>query len=78
MAAMYEHAVSAFLISLAIYALAGLLAAVPFLIFGITRIDEQAHGAGAGFKLIILAGVVALWPLLLRKWLLARRTREDA
>jgi len=38
-------------------------------IAGVQRIDQQAKGSGAGFRLIILPGVVVWWPLLLRRWL---------
>ncbi|MGE0638904.1 MAG: hypothetical protein AB7G12_03385 [Thermoanaerobaculia bacterium] len=35
---------------------------------GIERIDPAARGASRGFRLIVLPGAVALWPLLLRRW----------
>lgn len=54
---------------LELYALAGLLFAVPFAVRGIERIDPVARGAGWGFRLIVLPGVVALWPLLLGRWM---------
>ncbi|MEO7795655.1 MAG: hypothetical protein ABIV06_12870, partial [Thermoanaerobaculia bacterium] len=46
-----------------------LLCAVAFLPRGIERVDSGAPGSGWGFRLIVLPGVVALWPLLLRRWL---------
>lgn len=52
-----------------IYALLGLLFAVAFVSFGVTRVDAAAQGTGRGFRLLILPGVAALWPLLLRRWL---------
>ena len=54
-----------------LYLLAGLLFAVPFVLRGVNRIDPVAHEGSWGFRLIILPGVVALWPLLLRR--LAKR-----
>lgn len=54
--------------ALAAYAALGLLFAVPFVARGITRLDPGAHGAGWGFRLIVLPGVIALWPLLLSRW----------
>ncbi len=53
----------------AIYALLGLLFAVAFVAFGVTRVDGAARGTGPGFRLLILPGVAPLWPLLLRRWL---------
>ena len=46
----------------------GLVFAVPFVFYGANRLDPVALGSTWGFRLIILPGVVALWPLLLRRW----------
>jgi hypothetical protein len=54
--------------ALEIYAAAGLLFAVPFLWRGVARLDPVASGSPLGFRLIILPGVVALWPLLAWRW----------
>lgn len=51
------------------YVLAGLLFAVPFVIRGVDRIDPVARGSTWGFRLIVLPGVVALWPLLAVRWM---------
>lgn len=51
------------------YTALGVLFAVAFLTHGIERVDSGARGAGRGFRLIVLPGVVALWPLLLSRWL---------
>ena len=53
---------------LELYLLAGLLFALPFVARGIERIDPAAHGASWGFRLLVLPGAVALWPILLRRW----------
>lgn len=50
------------------YAGLGVLFAVPFVARGIERVDPAARGASPGFRLIVLPGVVALWPLLARRW----------
>jgi len=52
-----------------IYAVIGLLFAIAFIAKGVARVDPVAAGAGWGFRLLILPGSVALWPLLLRRWL---------
>lgn len=36
---------------------------------GLGRIDPGAEGATPGFRLIVLPGLVALWPWTLRRWL---------
>jgi hypothetical protein len=53
----------------AVYGLLGLLFAIPFVSIGIGKIDSRAQGAGLGFRLLVLPGVAALWPLLLFRWL---------
>ena len=54
--------------ALGVYALVGLLFAVAFVLRGAARIDPQAVGGSWGFRLAILPGVVAFWPLLARRW----------
>lgn len=53
---------------LGLYVLAGLLVGIPFVLRGVQRIDPVAGESTRGFRLIILPGVVALWPLILRRW----------
>ena len=62
---------------LALYAGAGLVFAVPFLSRGVARIDSQARGTGLGFRLIVAPGVVAFWPLLLRRWIAALKGAQS-
>ena len=69
MAAMYELIVNLFVMLLSAYAGAGLLFAIAFVTWGIERVDAQAKGAGLGFRLIVVPGVAALWPLMLRRWM---------
>jgi hypothetical protein len=47
----------------------GLLFAVAFVTLGIQRVDPAARGTGWGFRLLVLPGVVALWPFLAMRWL---------
>lgn len=54
---------------LLVYLALGLAVAVPFVLRGVNKIDPVSSGSSWGFRLIILPGVVALWPLLLRRWL---------
>ncbi|WP_276500346.1 hypothetical protein [Terrimonas pollutisoli] len=57
------------LIIVAIYLLAGLAFAIPFVIKGVTQIDESAIGSKWGFRVIIIPGVIVFWPMLLKKWM---------
>jgi hypothetical protein len=52
----------------AAYAVAGLAFTVAFVTVGVGRIDHAARGSPIGFRLIILPASVALWPVLLIKW----------
>jgi hypothetical protein len=61
--------VSAFLIALGIYLASGLVFAVPFVLSGVKRIDPHAAHGSWSFKLLIIPGTIAFWPLLLRRWL---------
>ena len=57
---------------LTVYVACG-LAFAPFFVWrGVGRIDPGAKSAGLGFRLLILPGVAALWPVLLRRWLTGR------
>jgi hypothetical protein len=56
-----------------VYAAAGFLFGVAFVTAGVGRVDETARVSGAGFRLIILPGSAALWPVLLVKWIRARK-----
>lgn len=56
------------------YVAAGAIFAAAFVTWGVGRVDPVARAATWGFRLIILPGVTALWPLLAVR-LLARRAR---
>ena len=57
------------LILFGIYLACGLLFAVPFVLFGVKKIDPPAAHGSWGFRLLILPGAMAFWPLLLRRWM---------
>ena len=65
------HVAELFVDALAVYGLAGAVFAVAFGTLGIQRVDSVAEHAPVGFRLIVLPGVAALWPLLLVRWLKA-------
>lgn len=54
----------------------GLLAAFVFLAFGLDRLDPQAHGAYV-FRVLLLPGLVMLWPLVLWRWSRIETGRDD-
>ena len=53
---------------LEIYLVAGVLFAIFFVIKGVERIDPTAKQSTLGFRLIILPGAAALWPVLAWRW----------
>jgi len=65
---MLDTFAKAFVYTLAIYTILGLVFAVPFVWWGVQRLDSQAHGSGTGFRLLILPGVAAFWPMFLYRW----------
>ncbi|MBL7737913.1 MAG: hypothetical protein JNK14_01755 [Chitinophagaceae bacterium] len=69
--------VTIILIIVALYLLAGLVFAIPFMIKGVTVIDEGAHGSSWGFRIIIIPGVMVFWPFLLNKWLYASKMKRS-
>jgi hypothetical protein len=66
---MYEQIVIAALSAAAVYLSLGFGFALVFVSFGIERVDPGAHGSGWAFRLLIVPGVTAFWPLLLRRCL---------
>jgi hypothetical protein len=56
-----------------VYLACGLLFAVVFVTVGVGRIDPDARGTSFGFRLLILPGTAALWPLLAKRWAAASR-----
>jgi hypothetical protein len=61
------------LIIVLVYLILGVLFVIPFLLKGLTKVDEGAHGGTMGFKIIIIPGVIVFWPFLLRRWIRAGR-----
>jgi hypothetical protein len=60
---------AAFLIGLGIYLACGFLFTIPFVLFGVKRIDPHAAYGSWGFRLLIMPGTMAFWPLLLSRWI---------
>jgi hypothetical protein len=58
-----------FLIVLGLYLACGFLFAIPFALVGAKRIDAHSATGGWGFRLLIIPGTLAFWPLLMRRWI---------
>jgi len=56
-----------FFISLGAYLACGLVFAIPFALIGAKKIDPHATHGSWGFRVLIVPGETALWPLLLRR-----------
>jgi hypothetical protein len=69
--------ISIILVILAVYLLMGFLFAIPFIIKGVARIDEGAHGSKWGFRIIIIPGTIIFWPFLLKKWIQVSKTVKN-
>ena len=64
---MLEIIAKAIVYTLAAYAGLGLVFALPFVWLGVQRLDSEAKGSGVGFRLLILPGVIAFWPMFLHR-----------
>ena len=65
------------LIIVAVYLVVGVLFVIPFLMKGLTKVDEGAQGSTIGFKIIIIPGVIVFWPVLLSKWMKSNLNHGD-
>jgi len=65
---MLEIFAKAIVYTLAVYVGLGLVFAVPFVWLGVQLLDSEAEGSGIGFRLLILPGVAAFWPMFLYRW----------
>jgi len=66
---MYEAIAILLVHMLYVYSAFGVAFALAFVTVGVKRIDSQAFGSSIGFRLLILPGSAAFWPLLLRRWI---------
>jgi hypothetical protein len=58
---------------LAVYALAGLVTAVAFVVVGVEQVQPMPVTWGA--RILLLPGAFALWPLVLARWRKCRGVR---
>ena len=57
------------LAGLGLYLAVGFLFALAFVFRGAKKIDPQAKEGSIGFRVLILPGAMALWPILASSWL---------
>jgi len=69
--------VSIILTIVAVYLTAGFLFAIPFILKGVSKIDEGAHGATWGFRILIIPGTIVFWPFLFKRWINTTKTKEQ-
>ena len=55
------------------YLLIGLIFSIAFVVKGVNIVDDAATGGSFWFKLILIPGSTALWPVLLAKWIKSSR-----
>jgi len=68
MATMFEIVAKAIVYALEVYVGLGLIFGLFFVWVGVQSLDSEAQGSGVGFRLLILPGVTAFWPMLLYRW----------
>ncbi len=56
-----------------LYLLLGFLFGLAFVSHGMGKVDPVAKEGTLGFRILILPGVIALWPFLLVRWLGGKR-----
>jgi hypothetical protein len=66
-------AVALLLDLLALYGAIGIVTAIAFVTFGVTRVQPAPVSLGA--RILILPGAAALWPYVLARWLKAGEAR---
>lgn len=59
-----------------IWAGIGALVAIPFLTFGMDRLDEDARGAYV-FRPLLVPGILLIWPLVLWRWYILADGKDE-
>jgi hypothetical protein len=58
----------------AAYIAAGIVTALIFVLFGVSRVPPRPASVTSGARILLFPGAVALWPLVVVRWLGASRT----
>lgn len=56
-----------------VYALLGFVIGVFVVLLGFSRIDPLIRSSSFSVRLLLLPGVIALWPIMLTKWVRTHR-----
>ncbi len=54
------------------YLVLGLIFAIPFIVFGIHKVDPSSKDSSIPFRLMVLPGITLFWPLMLTRLLRGR------
>ena len=73
MDALLAQVVTGLLWALGLYLMIGVPIAVAFVVLGVGRVDPAARTGTLWFRVLILPGVSAFWPVLLVRWLRASK-----
>jgi hypothetical protein len=52
-----------------LYAVVGVVIALAFVMFGVTRVLPEPTPVSVGARILIFPGAAALWPYILLRWL---------
>jgi hypothetical protein len=66
------------LIAVGVYLLLGVVFGIAFLARGLVAVDPVASGSSVAFRLLILPGTAALWPVMAIKWSRANGAPAEA
>jgi hypothetical protein len=62
------------LTGIAVYAAAGVVTGLAFVLYGVSRVLAEPVPVTPGARILLLPGAVALWPFVLGRWLKAGRS----
>ena len=62
--------------ALQVYLIIGVIIALSVQPKGLKKIDPSVEGAGVWFRVLTFAGIVALWPVILFKWV--NKSKNDS
>jgi hypothetical protein len=66
---MFERIAILMVFAVHTYMYVGAAFALAFVVFGVSRLDHEASDSGPIFRAVIFPGAVALWPVLLVRWI---------
>ena len=66
---MLEFLAKVFVYAFEAYALVGLLFATLFVSLAVERLDSETRESSFAFRVLIVPGVAAFWPMLLARWI---------